>query len=199
MTKTIVAIVAAALAALCVESFADVPADLVKLVENQKKNKSQVAKTLQQQSVIARQRKDIEYAKKLKNEADGVRENRFLYMPKFGENGSEIGTIQVEKVIEKFDEGVRIATSLPRLEQRGGVNVRTGAAVTSPFLGTEYIWYPEKIDVLTAGELKTGETIVIRLVKERYEQVPAEQIAEATAMLRPAKSATSEAIKTDSE
>jgi hypothetical protein len=164
--------------------FAELPADLNDAVEYQKRNKPALIAKLQQRAILQRKEKNNEGANQTKKLADAVRANKAIALPRMGEAGDLPGTIDVEEVIEKTDAGYRIATHLPRLQPRGGVNVVTGAKTTRPELGSEFIYYPEKIHIATDRELQKGERINARKTQDGYAEIPAAEMEQAAELLK---------------
>ena len=163
---------------------AEVPPDLANAVDFQKKNKAALVAKLQQRANYQRQERNADGAKQTKKLADAVRSNKILVLPPMGEAGDLPGTVDIEEVIEKTDDGYRIETSLPRLEARTGVDVRTGAQVAMPGMGNEFIYYPAKIYVTTQRELKKGERINVRRTQDGYAEISADELEEAAKLLK---------------
>jgi hypothetical protein len=162
--------------------FGDVPPELKAVVEYQKKNKNAVANSIQQEALRLKRAGDAEGAKAMKTIEKDVRANRALFLPKISPNADMAGTVEVEKVVQKTDGGYWIQTSLPRLENTS-VNVNTGMRGTNPmFMG--WVYYPEKIFVETAREPKADDRILVRRTGMSYVEITAEEVKEATAMLK---------------
>lgn len=167
--------------------FGEVHADLAKIVAQQKRNKLQIAQGLRQQVIDAKEQKDFATAKKLKQQQSDVLAGRVLLLPRFGEAGATIGTIQIEKVLESVEGGYEIATWLPRLEEANAINVQTGARARVMLAPGNWVYYPEQIKVLTPNALKAGERIVVRRTQFGIEQVSDHEIEEATRALKEGK------------
>jgi hypothetical protein len=164
---------------------ADVPADLADAVEHQKKNKAAIVRHLQQQALAQRKKGNVEAAKQTTKLMEGVRLDKTLALPKFGEVPDVPGVIAVEKVVEKTGNGYRVETSLPRLEPRQGFDVNTGRATTSLWRGSEFIYHPATIDIATPREVKKGERVNVRRVQGGgYAEVPPEELDAAAKLLK---------------
>jgi hypothetical protein len=174
-----IAIGAAVTGAVC---YGDVPPELKAVVEYQKKNKSAVVKSIQQEALRLKRAGDAEGAKAMKAMEKDVRADRALFLPKITPNTDMAGTIEVEKVLQQTDGGYWIQTSLPRLENTS-VNVNTGMRGTNPmFMG--WVYYPEKIFVETIREPKTEDRILVRRAGASYVEITADEVKEATALLK---------------
>lgn len=171
-----------AISTLNAVAFGDVPPDLASAVKFQQKNKGEIIKKLQQRAVAYRQQGNAEAAKETKAIVDAVRANKLLVLPPLGEASSDLGTIQIERVLEKSEDGVRIATSLPRFENTG-VNVRTGGRGVSP-ASMGLVYYPEKLDVVTKNTLQAGQTINVRRSEAGLIEITQQEMDAASALLK---------------
>jgi hypothetical protein len=162
--------------------FGDVPPELKAVVEYQKKNKNAVVNSIQQEALRLKRAGDAEGAKAMKTMEKDVRANRALFLPKISPNADMAGTVEVEKVVQKTDGGYWIQTSLPRVENTS-VNVNTGMRGTNPMF-MSWVYYPEKIFVETTREPKVDERILVRRTGMSYVEITAEEVKDATAMLK---------------
>jgi len=167
--------------------FGDVPPDLAEMVAEQKNNKVQVALGLRQQAIEARQRNNFAGAKALKQQESDVRAGRLLAIPEYGKSQTRVGTIKVDKVVEKNEAGYRVHTSIARLEEVTGVDAQTGAAVRRVGAGSQWVYYPETIDVRSDSAIQAGQVIVVRRTKSGFEEVSKQEIEEATRSLKEGK------------
>jgi len=177
-----VAIAILGFVSLSANTLGDVPPDLVQAVRFQQKNKGAMIKRLQQRAGTLRQQGDAQAAKEMKAVADAVRANKLLILPPFGEVSQDIGTIDIERVLEKTDDGVNIETSLPRVENTS-VNTVTGDRGSSPF-GMNVVYYPEKLHVASTRVINAGQTINVRRTANGLAEIPQQEMESASALLK---------------
>jgi hypothetical protein len=162
--------------------YGEVSAELKAVVEYQKKNKNAVVKSIQQEALRLKRSGDAEGAKAMKAMEKGVRSGKSLFLPKISPSSEMAGTVEVEKVLQQTDGGYWIQTSLPRLENTS-INVNTGMRGTNP-MAMGWVYYPEKIFVETGRQPKAGERILVRRSGMSYVEIKADEVKEATALLR---------------
>ena len=161
---------------------AELPKELTALAEYQKKNKNAVAKSLQEEAMRLKRAGDAEGAKAAKAMEKDVRSGRSLYLPKLNPTGELAGTIKIDEVVQKTDDGYWIATHLPRMEN-ASINVQTGMRGTNP-MAMGWVYYPEKIFVETTREPKAGEKMLVRRAGRSYAEITEEEVKEATTLLK---------------
>lgn len=165
--RKIVWVVIGLLGSVCL---AEITPEVRAVAEYQKKNKAAVIKAVQQEGMRLKKAGDSEQAKALKALEKDIRAGNALWRPRFDGTTNMAGTIKVEKILDKTDEGCWIQTSLPVLEPNGPT--------------FQYVNYPKKVFVQTDRALRVGESIFIRPANNGYAEVSEEEVAEATKLLK---------------
>jgi hypothetical protein len=177
-----VAVVGLAFLASASHLRAEVPPDLTEAAKFQQRNKASLIQKLQQRAALLRQQGNAEAAKAVAADIDAVRANKLLVLPPLGEASNDIGTINVEQVLDRADGGMLVQTSLPRIENTS-VNVNTGRAGRSP-ANMGLVYYPEKLLVMTNRGLAAGQTINVRRCEGGVAEIPSSEIEAAASLLK---------------
>ena len=189
MCKSCFAVVACVLCCWSIVAPAELPPELINAVEYQQKNKAKVMAEFRQQALRFKEQNNHAAAKEAKRKEDAVRSNKLLALKPIGTLGDAMpGTLEVGRVLETTQDGYWVSTHLPRLEPNKAVAfTASGQPVLVDVM--EPILYPAKCVVQTDRKLKDGETINVRAVERNsvYAEIPQEQIAEATGLLRKTK------------